>query len=253
MPGEPRAATRRRDAYHTRLAGASCYSWPTMGNPLRLIGPALLPALLLACSSSGSGNNTTAGTPADLASALAGAFCQKEAACTGTTGSTPDGAVDGAADAAAPTVTTGASLCLGRATLATTQQLALVATAFGEGLLTINPSAETACTMAYQMSLMSLTCATLGSEPDVQAALDLPNCAGLFIGYIPVGERCDMSAECVSGSFCRSQGTGQPATAIAGSGTLGVCFAYQQATDPCNTTADCLPPLTCNPSTLICN
>ena len=220
-----------------------------MGNRLRLLGPALLPALVFACGSTGSGNTNTIGTPADLASTLASTFCQVEAACSGATGPAPDGAVDGATDAGTTTVGTPVSTCLERATLATSQQLALVATAFGEGLLTINPGAEAGCATVYKMSL---TCTTLGSVPNVQAALDQPACAGIFTGYIPVGERCDMSAECVSGSFCRSQGTGQPATAIAGSGTLGVCFAYQQVSDPCNTTDDCAPPLACNPTTLLC-
>src|SRR5690348_4258625 len=218
-----------------------------MGNRLRHFGPALLPALLLACSASSGAGTTTTGTPQDLASTLASAFCQKEAMCSGTPAPPPDGAVDAGGDAGA---TTGVPGCLARASLATSQQLALVATAFAEGLLTINPTVESTCTMAYGSSLM---CATLGTEPNVQAALDDPMCAALFTGYIPLGERCDMSAECVSGSYCRSQGTGQPATAIAGSGTLAVCFAYQQATDACNTTEDCLPPLTCNPSTLVCN
>jgi len=192
---------------------------------------------------------TTTGTPTDLAHNLASSFCQEEATCFGTTGATSDGAVSGATDAGTTTGTP-LSTCLDRATLAADQQLALVNTSFGEGLLTINAAIETNCVEAYKMTL---TCPTLGSVPDVQAALDQTACAGLFIGYIPLGERCDMSAECVSGSFCRSQGTGQPATAIAGSGTLGVCFAYVQIDGACNTTDDCLPPLTCNPTTLVCN
>jgi hypothetical protein len=217
-----------------------------MGNRLRLVGPALLPALLFACSASGSATTPATGTPAELASTLASTFCQVAVTCPGTTGPTPDAA---ATDAAATTAGE-PSTCLERATLATTQQLALVTTAFGEGLLTINPGVEPNCASAYQMSL---ACATLGSEPDVQAALDQPGCAGIFTGYIPVGERCDMSAECVSGSYCRSQGTGQPATALAGSGTLGVCFAYVPMSGACNTTSDCLPPYTCNPTTLYCD
>ena len=77
-------------------------------------------------------------------------------------------------------------------------------------------------------------------------------CAGLFTGYIPVGERCDMTEECVGGAYCLSQGTGQPVNSIAGSGTLGVCFAFQPMDGACNTTEDCLPPLACNATTLTC-
>jgi hypothetical protein len=218
-----------------------------MGNRLPFIAPALLPALLFACTSSSGSSTTTSGTPADLAATLANAFCTVEATCSGTTGPTPDGAVSGATDAATTTTTT--ATCLDRATLAANQQLALVSTAFSEGLLTIDPTTESDCAAVYKMSL---ACATLGFIPDVQAAIDQPACAGVFTGYIPIGERCDMSAECVSGSFCLSQGTGQPATAIAGSGTLGICFAYQQADKACNTTDDCMPPLACNPTTLLC-
>ena len=223
-----------------------------MRNRPLLLGPALLPALLLctssACTSSARTTPNATGTPADLASSLATGFCQVEATCGGTTGSTPDGAVSGT-DAGTTTGAGSPSSCLERATLAASQQLALVSTAFSEGLLTINPSTEAACATGYQSGL---TCPTLGSVPDVQAALDQPACAGLFTGYIPVRERCDMSAECVSGSYCLSQGTGQPATSIAGSGTLGVCFAYVQMSGACNTTQDCQPPLLCNPTTLLC-
>jgi hypothetical protein len=192
---------------------------------------------------------TVAGTPADLAATLAAAFCQVESTCSGTTGPAADAAVSGATDGGAPPSATAESTCVDRATLAANQQLALVSTAFGEGLLTINASAETDCAAVYKMSL---TCATLGAGPDIQMAVDQPGCADLFTGYIPVDERCDMTAECVSGSFCRSQGNGQPATSITGSGTLGVCFAYQPAGEACNTTEDCLPPLVCNPTTLLC-
>ena len=52
----------------------------------------------------------------------------------------------------------------------------------------------------------SLTCTTLGSGPDVQTAIDDPLCAGLFIGYIPVNERCDMSAECISARTASRRG-----------------------------------------------
>lgn len=219
-----------------------------MGNRPFFIGSALLPALLLACSSAGTSTTTTTGTPDDLAATLANAFCAAQAACCSPTGAPADGGT-GSCGGDAGVAGSATSTCLDRATLATKEQLALVSTAFGEGLLTLNPTVENACVTVYQTSL---ACSTLGSEPDVQAALDQPACAGIFTGYIPVGERCDMSAECISGSYCLSQGTGMPATSIAGSGTLGICFAYEQAGDPCNTSDDCLPPLGCNATTLTC-
>ena len=154
------------------------------------------------------------------------------------------------ADTNAAATDGGPSTCLERATLSANQQLALVTTAFGEGLLTIDPTIATTCVDAYA----STSCAALAgqTEPDVQAALDNPACAGLFTGYIPVGERCDMTEECVGGAYCLSQGTGQNVTSIAGSGTLGVCFPFQGMGGACNTTDDCLPPLACNATTLTC-
>ena len=144
----------------------------------------------------------------------------------------------------------GPSSCVQRSTLAANQQLALVTTAFSEGLLTISESAAKTCVDAYASS----SCAALAGQsvPDVQMALDNPACADLFTGYIPVGERCDMTDECVGGAYCLSQGTGQNVTSIAGSGTLGVCFPFQVMDGACNTTDDCLPPLACNATTLTC-
>ena len=222
----------------------------------------LLLAGLLGCSNSGAGTPIP-GTTTVLASQLAMAFCAAQAACCGSpAGATvPDGSTnrDGGASGSPGTCSTdidaapadgGPSTCLERATLSANQQLALVTTAFGEGLLTIDPTTATTCVSAYATT----SCAALAgqTEPDVQAALDNPACTDLFTGYIPVGERCDMTEECIANSYCLSQGTGQNVTSIAGSGTLGVCFPFQGMGGACNTTDDCLPPLTCNATTLTC-
>lgn len=204
--------------------------------------PALLLAGLIGCSTAASGGTTPIpGTVDALASGLASAFCTATGGC----GVNPDASVPvtSATDG-------GSSSCLERASLSANQQLALVTTAFSEGLLTISPTIATNCVNAYATT----SCAALAgqTEPDVQVALDNPVCANLFTGYIPVGERCDMSEECVAGSYCLSQGTGQNANAIAGSGTLGVCFRYQGMDGACDTTQDCLPPLACNATTLTC-
>ena len=205
--------------------------------------PVLLLAFLAGCSNAASGTTTPIpGTTAALATGLAGAFCNATEAC----GANPDASV------ASTSVPDGGqpSTCVARATLSATQQLALVSTAFDEGLLTINPEITTTCVSAYA----STSCAALAgqTEPDVQTALDAPACAQLFTGFIPVGERCDMTEECVAGSYCLSQGTGQNVTSISGSGTLGICFAFQGMGGACNRTEDCLPPLTCNATTLTC-
>jgi len=223
---------------------------------------ALLSAGLLGCTSSGSSSTTPIpGTADALASQLATAFC----GCCGTSAGTPtldgsasiDGGATGTATgscgvgASSGGTDGGPSTCLERATLSADRQLALVATAFSEGLLTIDPTVAAACVSAYG-SGSSCTALAGQTEPDVQAALDNPVCANIFIGYIPVNERCDMTAECVSSAYCLSQGNGQNVTSIAGSGTLGICFAFQPMGGACNTTEDCLPPLACNATTLTC-
>ena len=123
-------------------------------------------------------------------------------------------------------------------------------TAFGEGLLTLKGEIVPTCVQAYASS----SCADLAGQavPDVQAALDNAACADLFTGYIPVGERCDMTQECITGAYCLSQATGQSTSSLAGSGTLGVCFPFQEMGGACNTTDDCLAPLTCAAATLTC-
>jgi hypothetical protein len=219
----------------------------------------LLLAGAVGCTS-GSSSPAVPGTTTALASQLASAFCAAQATCCGAPAATavPDGSInpDGGAtgggscstDAAAPDG--GPSTCLERATLSANQQLALVTTAFGEGLLTIDPTIAANCVSAYGSS----SCTSLAgqTEPNVQAALDNPACTNLFTGYIPVAERCDMTAECISGAYCLSQGTGQNVTSIAGSGTLGTCFPFQGMGGACNTTDDCLPPLSCKATTLTC-
>jgi hypothetical protein len=224
---------------------------------------ALALAGVLGCTSGTPSPTTVLGPTGALASQLASAFCAAQATCCGAPAgaATPDGSTnrDGGTSAGtgacgtnsdAATSDGGPSTCVERATLAANQQLALVATASGEGLLTINETIASTCVDAYAHS----SCAELAGQavPDVQAALDAPACTNLFTGYIPVGNRCDMSQECVSGTYCLSQGTGQNASALAGSGTLGICFPFQGMNGACNTTDDCLPPLTCGATTLTC-
>jgi hypothetical protein len=199
-------------------------------------------------------NSTTpasGGTSQTVAEQLAHAFCAWQACCGGA--ATADGGQ--ISDAGATCVAGGdgssdageAGGCFARAELAAEQQLSLLATAYGEGLVTINVAVTKACASAYQ----ARTCGgTL--DLNVDEALADTACAGLFTGNIPVGYRCDMTAECVSSAYCLSQSSGRPITSIMGGGTLGVCFPYQTAGQTCNSTADCLPPLTCAPTTFTC-
>jgi hypothetical protein len=202
------------------------------------------------------GCNSGTGTPVATITSLGGftaglaqAFCARQACCGS---AQPQDAAVAAPDAGSttagscsadggtpPNPASGAdagSSCEARAAVAIAQQLALVSTAVAEGLLAINPSAATSCIASYQGRPCT---GTQTAAPDVQDALS--GCGGLFTGYIPVGERCDMTPECLSGLYCLSQGTGQNLSSIAGSGSLGVCFPYQKLDQPCNTSSDCDP------------
>jgi hypothetical protein len=233
--------------------------------------PLLLVALLSGCdtgSNPPTGTTTTAGS---LATQLADAFCARQLCCGAQTAprdaAVPPGSADAGADGGGDTGTGGlacladaggsdgsapdaGSSCQARALIAIEQQLALVTTAAAEGLLAItSANAATACVAAYQNSPCS---GSSSSVPDVQQALG--GCTGLFTGYIPLGERCDMTAECVAGGYCLSQGTGDNVISLGGSGSLGVCFPYQGAGGPCNRSSDCDPSLglTCDAVTLTC-
>lgn len=210
-------------------------------------------AAVVGCTSgSSSSTGTVAGNGETLAAQLAKATCARH--CCGAAPAPDAGAADGgtagacAGDTGAASDGGADSGCLARAELAATEQLALLSTAYSEGLLTVNAAVAPGCVAAYQAS----ACSAPGAALNIDEALSGSACAGLFTGYIPVGERCDMTAECVSGAYCLAQGSGQAITSLQGGGTLGVCFPYQAAGEVCNTTADCLPPLTCNLSTLTC-
>jgi hypothetical protein len=218
---------------------------------------------LFAGCDSASGTPTPTITSLDgFTTGLAQAFCARQACCGNNTqvldaAGTDDGGVTtedagsttgGSCSADGGTTPDTSSSCAARAAVAIAQQLALVSTAVTEGLLAINPSSASSCVASYQ----GRPCAgAQTTAPDVQDAVSA--CGGLFTGFIPVGERCDMTPECVSGSYCLSQGTGQNLSSIAGSGSLGVCFPYQGQGQACNSSSDCNPiGLACDPATFTC-
>jgi hypothetical protein len=236
--------------------------------PVFLLGLLLGPLFgVLGCDPSGVTPVTPITTTYGLATGLAQAFCARQACCGAPRdASVPsDGSVDAdstmpggscSADAGAFALdaSTGAdagSTCQSRELFAISEQLALVSTAVAEGLLVINSTPATTCVAAYQ----DRPCDGTQETFDVQDAL--ASCPGLFTGYIPVGERCDMTPECVAESFCLAQGTGRNVTSITGSGSLGVCFPYEELGQACSTSDDCDPSsglrcdavkLTCQPS-----
>jgi hypothetical protein len=239
----------------------------------RRAAPLLLVALLLGCDTGSNPPTVPITTAGSLATQLADAFCARQLCCGAPTGpddaAVPPPAADAGAAHAAPdggmeaglscladaggsgeSAPDASSSCQARALFAIEQQLALITTAAAEGLVAItSATAATACVAAYQNS----PCAGASPPvPDVQQAVG--SCSGLFTGYIPLGERCDMTAECVAGAYCLSQGTGDNVISLGGSGSLGVCFAYQEAGGPCNRSSDCDPSLglTCDAATLTC-
>jgi hypothetical protein len=235
----------------------------------RRAAPLLLVALLGGCDTGSNPPTVTTTTAGSLATQLADAFCARQLCCGAPTApqdaAVPAGSADAGADAGTGTgelacladaggsggsASDASASCQARALIAIEQQLALVTTAAAEGLLAItSANAATACVAAYQNSPCS---GSSSSVPDVQQALG--SCTGLFTGYIPLGERCDMTAECVAGGYCLSQGTGDNVISLGGSGSLGVCFPYQGAGGPCNRSSDCdpSPGLTCDAVTLTC-
>ncbi len=202
------------------------------------------------CTSGSSSAGTPSGNGQTLARQLAQAHCARHCCGAGSDAGAADGGGGGdcPADASAPLDAGASSDCVARAELAADEQLALLSTAYAEGLVSVNEQVAEACVADYQAS----ACGAAPAALDVEEALSGPDCAGLFTGYIPSGQRCDTTVECESGTFCLSQGTDQPITSLGGGGTLGVCFPYQAAGQACNTTADCLPPLACSPTTLVC-
>lgn len=224
------------------------------------LGPAplVLCGFLLGCESGSSTPVSTITDTGSLATRLAQAFCARQACCglagdaamPADAGSVVDGGPScSGATASDASAGGGGSTCEARALVAITEQLALVSTAAAEGLLALNPSAADACLAAY---LAGPCGGSEGAIPNVQS--DVGNCGGLFTGYIPVTERCDMTAECVAHSFCLAQGTGQNVTSLGGSASLGVCFPYEQTGQACNSSGDCDPSagLACDTSTLTC-
>jgi hypothetical protein len=225
----------------------------------RLLGGLLL---LVGCDSGSSPPVTTIGSTGDLTAELARAFCARQACCGGTgdasaptdagadagSASGPACAADAGTSAGGSGGAAGSSSCQDRAAVSIAEQLALVTTASQEGLLAINSTTATTCVAAYQ----NRACGVESATPDVQDAVGA--CSGLFTGFIPLYERCDMTPECAAGSFCLSQGTGQNVTSLSGSPSLGTCYPYQELGNACNTSSDCDPtnaPV-CDPLTLTC-
>jgi hypothetical protein len=144
--------------------------------------------------------------------------------------------------------------------VAVTDQLLLVRTAVGEGLMTIDPVKAAACLEAYRNRPCNPIrpvnpdpygmATTVAQTPNVNELLAV--CPDLFTGLIHDGNRCEMTAECAAGSRCvGGSGAGggpgyydpynppPPPSTTTPVGGLGICARAQVANEPCNVSSDC--------------
>ena len=117
--------------------------------------------------------------------------------------------------------------------LSVSTQLALAASTVRAGRTTLEPTAAAACVEAYR----NRACNLIPSETNLPETPTLPDvaailaaCPDVFVGRIPVGQPCEMTAACAPGARCVDQGA-----------TGGVCFPYRKEGESCNETADCVP------------
>ncbi len=210
----------------------------------------LLAALATRCGDNGPNAGLEGAAEVDqLAAGITQAFCAWQFRCC----STPELEIlqGGRFDDEASCVQSGISVSV-------KDQLLIVRTAVGEGLMTIDTAKAAACVETYRNRpcnppmgpnpdpYMQPTTATTPSVHELMAA-----CPDIFTGMVADGNRCDMTAECAAGSRCVGGGTGgapggydpynptpPPATTMPVGG-LGICARAQQANEPCNTTAEC--------------
>src|SRR5436309_1119148 len=128
-----------------------------MGNP-RFAHRALVLSLagwvLVTGCTSASPNPATINSSGSLSKKLAEAYCAREAACcTSASAATDAGAgPDGGPTVPCPATDgdAGTAKCLDHAQLAADQQLALIGTAYAEGLIAISSAVVAACVDAYK-------------------------------------------------------------------------------------------------------
>jgi hypothetical protein len=191
-----------------------------------------------ACSSSGSGPSSTGAinSVADLGAAITSAFCSRQLRCCTAIEIT---ALEGNA------YRTEAACTESGVSLAVRDQLALAGDAVANGLIALDATVASACLDAYRQQPCPSPAGVLQPAPQPDVGAIVTACPGLFLGKIPIGLRCDMTAECTSGAHCvtstalggTSSGGGPTPTTPA----FGVCEPYGASGDPCNDTGDCDP------------
>ena len=203
--------------------------------PMMRAGPLAAISLLVSlqvgagCSSGGAPATTPGGIGSvdDLGAAITAAFCAWQFRCCT--------AIEITALEANAYRTEAACADSGVA-VAVRDQLALAGDAVANGLMTLDPAAASACVDAYrQQPCFGPQGLAPPAEPD--AAAVVAGCPGLFVGQIPAGLRCDMTAECVPGAHCVAS------TALGGGpgAGFGVCEPYRSLGESCNDSSECDP------------
>jgi hypothetical protein len=142
--------------------------------------------------------------------------------------------------------------------LAVKDELLLLRSAIGEGVMTFDAAKAKACVDAYRNRPCNLplplgeTFIPIPVELTPRVENILATCPGAFVGLVPDGSRCDMTAHCTPGSRCvgHVSGTGgMPGyyppqltslpTAFTPVNGLGVCSRAQRDGEPCADTTQC--------------
>lgn len=122
--------------------------------------------------------------------------------------------------------------CIPYRVLALTQQLHLNRLAVREGRLTVDAVKRNACLSQMEARACNPKPGQPQPTPDPNDPMAMDACVDVFVGTTRVGDECIYTNECEKGSRCvaDAQAVGR-----------GVCVPYQQATQICNTDADCDP------------
>jgi hypothetical protein len=135
-----------------------------------------------------------------------------------------------------------------QSSLAARDQLAVFSPSILEGTVTLDQAAASACVAQLRdrpcnVAPASGAGAAVDRDPPVGAFLAA--CTGLFVGSLPAGLQCTLTAECAPGLRCVSPGAtiggGGDGGAPVPAASLGACEPYHRLGDDCSTSADCDP------------
>jgi hypothetical protein len=222
---------------------------------IRRAAALLLVAAAAGCSSAGTSPQGAYSTTEAFANQITAAFCSWQFRCCSAI------EIVGLGNGR---YTTEATCASSGVALSVADQLALTGNAIQYGLLAIDPAVASTCLDAYKTRPCNPTSNRFGGQVEVPIAPDVSAivaaCPGLVVGLVPVGERCDMTGECVAGARCVVSSATNTKTNAAAPGILtpltplGVCEPYRREGESCNASADCDPTasLYCDPAAGVC-